>query len=372
MEHENLIVEIEGNEAEDIYPSILNLEVELDNELASMFRMKLSILLDEEGTWSFIDDERLQPWKQVTIKAGFENTEDELISGYITHVRPYFDPDPSRCMLEIWGMDNSVMMDRQEKLKDWPNKKDSDIASEIFSLYGLTPDVEDTEVIHDEALSTIIQRESDMQFLKRLALRNGFECYVQGDTGYFKNLDLDSPPQPLLSVQFGEQTVVNRLSIEVNALTPVNVSMSQIDKVSKEVLEANIESSQQTSLGSRNAAGQLAAGMEPAGLRVNRNTATGTPEMTALCQGIYHKGEWFVTVQGEIAGNQYGHVLKARQNITIRGIGETYSGIYYVSSVTHLFSAEGYKQFFTGKRNALMPSGSEDFSSSAGMLAGML
>jgi len=361
MEHENLIVEIEGSEAEDLYPSLLSLEVELDNELAGMFRMKLSILLDEEGTWSFIDDERLQPWKQVTIKAGFDDTGDELIAGYITHVRPYFDPDMSRCMLEIWGMDKSVMLDRQEKLKDWPNKKDSDIASEIFSLYGLTPDVEDTEVIHDEALSTIIQRETDMQFLKRLARRNGFDCYVEGDTGYFKSADLDSPPQPLLSVQFGEETVVNRLSLEVNALTPVNVAMTQIDKASKEILEASSESSQQTSLGSRNAAGLLGAGMEPAALHISRNAATGTPEMTALCQGIYHKGEWFVTAQGEIAANQYGHVLKARQTVTIRGIGEAYSGIYYVSSVTHLFTAEGYKQFFIGKRNALQPSGAEVF-----------
>ena len=80
-------------------------------------------------------------------------------------------------------MDGSVLMDREEKLKDWPNKKDSDIAAEIFNLHGFTPEVEDTEVIHDEAVSTVIQRETDIQFLNRLALRNGFECYVEGTTG---------------------------------------------------------------------------------------------------------------------------------------------------------------------------------------------
>ena len=36
-------------------------------------------------------------------------------------------------------MDASVLMDREDKLKDWPNKKDSDIATEIFRRYGLTP-----------------------------------------------------------------------------------------------------------------------------------------------------------------------------------------------------------------------------------------
>src|SRR5216683_2804527 len=125
--------------------------------------------------------------------------------------------------LEIWGMDGSVLMDREEKLKDWPDKKDSDIAAEIFSLYGLTPETEDTVVTHDEKVSTIIQRETDIQFLRRLALRNGFECYVEGKTGYFRPPQVDAPPQPVLAVHFGDETNVRHLAIEVNALTPTNV-----------------------------------------------------------------------------------------------------------------------------------------------------
>lgn len=372
MENENLTVEIEGSEADDLYPDLIELEVDLDNELASMFRLKLTIALDGDGNWSYLDDQRLQAWKQISIKAGFEDDQDELISGYITHIRPLFDSNPSSCLVEIWGMDGSILMDREDKLKDWPNKKDSDIVSEIFAGYSLTPDVEDTEIIHDEALSTIIQRESDMRFLKRLALRNGYECYVQGNTGYFKSADLDSEPQPLLSVQFGEETVVNNFSIEVNALSPSNVSMYQIDRMTKEVIETQIENSQQTNLGENDQTALLAPGMDPAVMYVSKNSSTGNPEMAALCQGIFHRGEWFVTAKGEIAGNQYGHVLRARQTVTIRGIGETYSGVYYVTNVTHSFGPEGYKQFFTCKRNGLSPTGLENFSSSSGLLAGFL
>lgn len=186
MEYENFTIEIEGEEVGDLYPDLISLEVELDDELASMFRMRIAILQQPDGVWTYLDDDRLMIWKKVKITAGFESGIEELISGYITHVKPSFDPDPSRCTLEIWGMDGSVLMDREEKLKDWPNKKDSDIATEIFRLYGFTQEVEDTGVIHDDAVSTIIQRETDMQFLKRLALRNGFECYVEGTTGYFR------------------------------------------------------------------------------------------------------------------------------------------------------------------------------------------
>ena len=365
MENEHLTIEIDGAEISDLYPRLISLEVEHDIELAAMFRLQFSLLLDQGGSWGILDDERLRIWKQVSIRAGLSEADEELMTGYITHVTPYFDGDQTRCVLEIWGMDSSVLMDREEKLKDWPNKKDSDIASEIIASYGLTPEVEDTEVIHDEALSTIIQRETDMQFLKRLALRNGFACHVEGDTAFFKKPLLDDPPQPVLSVHFGSETTVNRLSLTVNALSPANVAMFQIDRNTKEVLEAEATASEQTALGADDAASHLGPGMNPAKVFVGRTAATGTPEMTALCRELYHQGEWFVAGEGEIEANQYGHVLKSRKTVTIRGIGETYSGVYFVSHVTHVFTDDGYRQIFKVKRNALLPSGSEDFSSSA-------
>jgi phage protein D len=367
MEHENFTIEIEGEEVSDLYQDLVNLEVELDDELASMFRLRIAIMQQPDGIWTYLDDERLMVWKQVNITAGFESGTEELISGYITHVKPYFDPDPSQCLLEIWGMDGSVLMDREEKLKDWPNKKDSDIASEIFSLYGFTPEVEDTAVIHDEAVSTIIQRETDMQFLKRLALRNGFECYVEGTTGYFRPPQVDATPQPILAVHFGGETNVNRFSIEVNALTPANVAMFQVDRANKETLDVVAESSLQTAMGDTDTSGILAAGMNPGQVYIGMNVVTGNPEMTALCQGLFHKAEWFITGEGEVAGNQYGHVLRPRRTVTIKGVGETHSGVYYVMNVTHTFTSDGYTQNFKVKRNAIMPTGSEEFSSSSGL-----
>jgi phage protein D len=366
MEHEHFTIEIDGAEADDLYPDLVGLEVELDEEMAAMFRMRIAIMQQPDGLWTYLDDDRFTVWKGVTITAGFESGADELISGYVTHVKPVFDPDPSRCMLLIWGMDESVRMDREEVLKDWPNKKDSDIASEIFGLYGFSPDVEDSAVIHDEAVSTIIQRETDMQFLRRLALRNGYECYVEGGTGYFRTPQVDADPQPILAVHFGDETNVNRLSLEVDALAPANISMYQVDRSSKEVLSASVETSSQTTLGETGAADLTGPGIQPGKMYVSMSVATGTLEMEALCRGGYHRGEWFVTAEGEIAGNKYGHALMPRRTVTIKGIGETHSGMYYVTHVVHSFTADGYTQSFMAKRNALMPSGTEDFSSGSG------
>ncbi len=372
MQAENFSITIEGEEAEDLYSDLSGFEVELDDSLAGMFRIKLTLTQDTDGIWNYLEDERLQLWKEVTISAGFEDELDDLITGYITHLKPHFAPERTECFLEIWGMDGSVLMDREEKLKDWPDKKDSDIAAEIFGRYGFSAETEDTAVIHDEAISTIIQRETDIQFLKRLALRNGYECYVEGTSGYFRPPQIDEAPQPVLAVHFGDETSVSSFSIEVNALTPSNVTMYQIDRSSKEVLEAVVESSLQTPLGSVNGTAFLGAGMSAGKAVIGMNTATGNPEMTALCQGLFHEGEWFVTGEGEIAANEYGHVLKPRRTVTIKGLGETHSGVYYVCRVTHAFGSEGYTQSFKVKRNGLAPTGAEDFSGESGGLGGLL
>jgi phage protein D len=361
MEFENFYIEIEGEEVSDIYRELISLEVELDDQLAGMFKILLPLKQETDGTWSYLDDDRFTVWKSVSISAGFESGTEDLITGYITHVKPLFDPDPTGCILEIWGMDESVLMDREEKLKDWPNKKDSDIAKEIFDLYGFTPELEDTRIVHDEAISTIIQRETDMRFLRRLAMRNGFECYVENGTAYFCQPQPGDKPQPVMAYMFGKETNLHRFSIEVNALTPANVAMYQVDRLNKEVMDSTAESSLQEALGSTDSSGFLAPGMDPSLVYVGMNAATGKPEMDALSQGLFHSAEWFVSAEGEIMGNLYGHVLKARSKVTIKGIGETYSGVYYVSHVTHSFTPDGYVQRFKVKRNALMPKGSEDF-----------
>jgi phage protein D len=372
MQHENLKIEIGGSEIEELCNDLVSLEVELDEELAGMFRLKLVLLLNSDGSWNYLDDERLTLWTPVIVTAGLEDDQQQLLKGYITHLRPVFGSGLDDCYLEVWGMDASVLLDREDKLKDWPNRKDSDIAREIFGNYRLAAQVEDTGLVHDEKVSTIIQHETDMQFLKRLALRNGYECYIDGDTGYFQPPRVNAASQPVLAVQFGEETNVNRFQLEANALATANVEMLQVDHDSKEILDATSTAGSQRALGANGADSFLGANTTPGLVYVAKTVTTGNAEMAALCQGLYNEGEWFVTGEGEVAANQYGNVLTPRGPVTIKGIGETHSGLYYVTHVHHIFTADGYIQRFRVKRNGLMPTGAESFSANGGGLIGSL
>lgn len=362
MENEHLAIEIQGEEADDLYPHLVSVEVEKEAGLTDTFAMQLTLSCDHQGTWELLGDERLRPWKLITLRAGFGSADDTLLNGYITHMAPIFDPDPAACVLEIRGMDASVLMDRDEALKAWPDKKDSDIAREIFESHGFDTDVEETEVVHGEAVSTIIQRETDLQFLRRLALRNGCDCYMDEGTGCFKKPNLNAAPQPVLAVHFGDETTVRSFSLSVNALGPGRVSMAQVDRLNKKVLSTTMKSNDAPSLGRLDASALAPSGIQAATLHLDRKVTTGQPEMDLFAQAIHRRAHWFVTGHGEIMGNHYGHVLKPRQTVPIKGIGETFSGLYAVTRVTHTFTDDGYTQRFTATRNALEPTGSESFS----------
>lgn len=369
MPFENILIEIDAEEATDLYESVIQLDVELTDDLPATFHLVLSMALDASGTWTLADDERMRAWTPVRLSGGFvEGGPELLLDGYVTEVRPRFDPNPSQCTLEVRGMDRSVLMDRKEVLKAWPNKKDSDIASEILGLYGLHPSVTDTAVVHEETLSTIIQRETDLQFLQRLALRNGFVCVVDDTSAYFGPVPVEDEPQPVLAAHFGAETTLSSFAVTVDALRPAHVMMHQVDRLNKEVLSTATETSDAEALGSLSADALLPPGVDPASVVVARNAATGMPEMEALCEGLFREGTWFVDAKGEVEANDYGHVLRPRRQVTVKGVGETYSGVYYVSYVRHRFSPDGYTQTFRAQRDGLLLTGREDFSSGGGLL----
>lgn len=354
MQTDNLLIEIGGAEVPELEHDLISLEVELDDQLTGMFRITIALLLRADGSWSYVDDDRFAIWTKVAITAGPRDDPRQLITGYVTHVRPEFGEGLEQCRLEVWGLDASVLMDRVDVLKAWPNTTDSDIATLLFQQAGLTPRVTATDVVYDEEVATLVQRETDIRFLKRLAQRNGFECFVDGDTGYFQPPALDDAGQVVLNVHAGEHTNVNRFSVEVDALTPADVTMSAIDHRTGEVLGVTAESGHQPALGAHRPADLLPAGIPAGRVQIGQTVAAGAPEMTTLCQALFDRNEWFVTGAGEVAANAYDAVLLPRRTVVITGVGDLHSGAYYVTHVTHRFTDDGYVQRFRVKRNALM------------------
>jgi hypothetical protein len=141
--------------------------------------------------------------------------------------------------------------------------------------------------------------------------------------------------------------------------------MFQVDRTNKTLLEATARAGQQKALGAVRAEAVRAPRVAPGRTYLRMNAATGDAEMATLCQELFHQSEWFVTAEGEIDGKRYNHVLRPHRTVTIKGVGAAYSGVYYVTHVTHTFTPKGYAQHFRAKRNALRPTGLEEFEGTA-------
>ncbi len=61
-----------------------------------------------------------------------------------------------------------------------------------------------------------------------------------------------------------------------------------------------------------------------------------------------------VTGSGSLNVVRYGHILKARKLVGVRGAGQAFNGLYYVKSVTHKIKAGEYMQDFTLTRNGIV------------------
>ena len=326
---------------------LVSLEVELDTELASMFRLRLAIRQQRDGSWTYLDEEQFRPWMPMRITGGFDTGTEELLSGYITHVKPDFPRNAAQCSLEIWGMDGSVLMDREERLYAWPNETDSAIAATDLRPVRLFARGDDTR-----RRDTMTRSPPSSSARPICSFSNGWRSETalsvtsRAAPASFAALSLTPIPSRCWPCISASDTNVNRFSLEVNALTPTNVTMFQVDRTNKEILEETASAGQQKALGAIRAADVLPPGMAPGRVYVSMNAATGAAEMGTLCQELFHQAEWFVTAEGEIDGKRYNHVLKPHGTVTIKGVGATYSGVYYVTHVTHTFTPKGYTQFF--------------------------
>src|SRR5262245_29027847 len=94
-------IAVNSKPAPDFFASLLEMEVEEDHYLAAVFRIKLAIYRKGDGRWAFLDDSRLQLWSKVKISVKVSNEVAELITGYITYIKPHFDPNENSSFIEI-------------------------------------------------------------------------------------------------------------------------------------------------------------------------------------------------------------------------------------------------------------------------------
>ena len=350
-------------------PAILGrlrrVEVEEHAGMADVLRLTfgLSVRADASG-WDVLDDDVFTRLARVRLFVSVgSNSSQPLIEGYVVDVKADFTNEPEGSRLSVVAFDATVLMHLEEKVRAWPGMADSDIASAIFAEYGFGPEVEATQPARQENVMTVVQRGSDMQFLRMLAQRNGYECYVDLDpaggqtVGHFHPARYADPPQGVLSIGLGQATNITRLQVHHDMLRPAATSANNVDVDTRQDQPVEVTEMAATPLGSRS----TLPGDRARKLVLDQTGLALTGELQAYAQAVTDRSALAIRADGELDTQAYQGILRAKRPVLVRGGGRGFSGSYYVERVLHTFEGSDYRQQFTLRRNAVGLAGGEDF-----------
>jgi len=344
------LVEIDNVEITDLYPALVEVSVDTNRKQWTTATIVLETRRLEDGSWTVQDDARIQPWKPVRIRAVFGSDKEEVMRGYIRQVRAEYPAEKGAAKVTLTCQDESLKLDRQQVEQRWGEDApttDGIIASEIARRHQLTLLDIPSE---GQTVQDLNQNTTDIRFLKQRADANGFEIIFREGGFYFGEMRLDAEPQPTILVYAGSATSCIRFNIQDDGHQPDRVAYQVAAETGSENPARELTPS--LSLLGNEPVGSESAGLDTFVWRPQRHGVSDDSQMAAIAQQAANEASMKIKVDGELDGSLYGHVLRVGEPVGVDGLGERYSGTYYVDTVTHRFDVNGYIASFRLLRNA--------------------
>jgi hypothetical protein len=289
---------------------------------------------------------------------GFPNV---LMDGIVTRQEVAPSNEPAQSKLTVTGEDLSVLMDVVEIKAPFPAVPEVGqiyMALAPFAAFGIVPVVIPPiiPVIKDPISGWDTQTGTHLSFIKGIAQQNGYVFYVDpgplpGQSIAYFGPDINVPiPQPALNVNMDAHTNVESLSFSLDGLAKKLRVYTIFDpatyKVPIPIPVPNVNVFKPP-LGARPT--------PPAKIEFACNAGWMWPDAAAKAiLAFLMNNSDAISANGSLDVLRYGHVLRARMLVGVRGAGLAYDGFYYVNSVTHNLKRGEYKQNFTLSRDGLI------------------
>jgi hypothetical protein len=337
--------------------------VEINNETDGNdgFEMTFTLGKGKLGDYELVSSGALDPDTRVVIGVLLGAMPEPLIDGVIYHHQLFPSNEPGMSTLSVKGRDISVQLDLKERNDKYENQADSLIAAFTilrYAQYGIIPNVTPTSDVPIMVERIPRQNETDLDFLKRLAARNGFVFYIEPLTigtsiAYWGPENRLGVPQPALTVDMGSLQNVTTFTPSQDALAPVRTEGSFIEPITKMSISI-------PPLPPLRFPPLVQQETYPRRTKLMRNTANRNlfqSAAAALADAMNAPDS--VKATGDLDTVRYGNILRARRLVGVRGAGRSYDGRYKVKSVKHTIEpGVSYKQHFElarGGTGALLP-----------------
>lgn len=306
------------------------------------YRVRLDVSI-EDGDLPRLADARLDPGSILSVLVPSGGANACLVKGPVHGERIHLVHGGGSSWVDVIGSDRSVEMDRTVKDAVWKQGTASDVVKSILGTYAMTPDVEATKGTFDEKKHVLVQHDSDLRLIRRLARRSGFLFWITADetgveTAHFKRPPLEGAPAAEINVN-AEPAALAQLDIAWDVERPTSAVARQLDLNNLKTMDGAVAKSPLQSLGATpfvdvakgTRALHLAAPVDVAG------------DLTARGEGAVIDASWFVRAWLETSVNALGTPLRAHTVVDLQGVGKRHSGKWFVAGVRHLIDAQAHR-----------------------------
>jgi Rhs element Vgr protein len=330
---------IENTElTEAIYDRLTSCQVETS---LGMPDMAVIVFSDDPLDPTLVTDtQRFALGKAVEIKLPTANPNEmeTVMKGEIVAVEPEFTSNMT-VNLRVVVYDKAHRMARERKITSFVNVTHSDIVTQIVGAHGLQAEVTATTSVVPYYLQGNV---TDLELLQELAMLNERVLYFRSGKVYFQSF-ADMAPTPVVTLNWGENLL--ELMPRIGGARQVNeVEVRGWNWNDKAPIVGNATSptAQANQIGDTTTA-QTAYGAAKH-IAVTYTVHTQSEAETVAKRLLNQYRGNFITASGHALGDA--RVL-AGKKITIGKVTSRFNGTYTISSVTHIYSANGYVMDFT-------------------------
>lgn len=300
------------------------------------------------------------PPTRVVLVAVVKGTPHVLSDGVITQHQVTPAVAPRSGTLTVTGEDLTALMDLTTQWACFPAMGPAARVARICAKYapfGITPVVVPPllEEVTSPQEKVFLQSDTDLAYVQRLAAEAGHVFYLEPgpvpgtSKAYWGPEVRVGLPQPPLNVDLDAATNVESLSFSLDGQSATDYSLQVTDPSTKFTMAVPVPN---VSVLRPPLAARPAPTLKHQPLP--QTTKLTTIQAALLGAGRTVQASDAVTGQGSLDVLRYGHVLKPRGLVWVRGAGLAYDGLYYVTSVTSDLKRGEFKQSFSLGRGGLV------------------
>jgi phage protein D len=341
-----------GGAPDELVASASHVEVIERIGQPTQYRIEYSLDI-AEGDFPLLQESKLDPGSDLQVLVPTSDATECLVKGPVYGQEIHFEQGGSGSSLVVLGADSLIKMDREDKAVAWSDVTDSDAVSSILSEAGLTPDVEATTAGHLETKHTLIQRETDLAFVRRLARRNGHLFWLSCDdtgveTAHFKRPVLDGEANCDLVINLTDpRSNVTSLDISFDVERPTSTDATEIDLNTKSDINGAVQQSPLTALGGT-ALSSIAADVHQAHIFA---PVDDSGDIQSRSEAALIESSFFLRATGTTTLSALGKVVRSHTLVNLRGVGTRHSGLWYCSAVKHSIDVSEHTMDFELIRN---------------------